>query len=237
MEHTAARLRELLREAAEPGFQSTQQGFSRERLRSLGVRTPHIRALAKAAAREYRSQRLAWSQILEIAEQLWRGEFSEEHFLAIEVLSCFRSRLGAPDWKRLSRWIDLISNWAETDGLSIYLLAPILSREPERIRRLRSWTRSRNRWRRRAAAVALVPLARRGAHWKEVAAICDRLAADRDDLIEKAIGWLLKEASRTRPTQVVEYLLKNRARLSPTTLRYAGQKLPERLRARVLQCP
>ena len=86
-------------------------------------------------------------------------------------------------------------------------------------------TRGASRWRRRAAAVALVPLARRGRQLEEAFAICDRLASDRDDLVEKAVGWLLKEASRTQPRLVTEYLLKNRAQFSRATLRYAREKL------------
>ena len=78
--------------------------------------------------------------------------------------------------------------------------------------------------------MALVPLARRGDQLDAAFQICDRLAADRDDLVEKAIGWLLKEASRTQPETVADYLLKNLDRLSGTTIRYACEKLAKRPR-------
>ena len=197
MTHTVARLRRLLREAAEPRHRATQQSFSKEKIRSIGVRTPALRRLAREAAREYRGARLPWDQIVAVADGLWRGSIHEERVLAIEILARFRSRLD--DWRRLDRWVDSLTNWAETDGLCIYLLGPMIERRPELARRLLAWTRSRNRWRRRAAAVALVPLARRGRCLEEAFAICDRLASDRDDLVEKAVDWLLKEASRTQP--------------------------------------
>ena len=234
MKHTVAYLKLALRRMADPAFRTTQQSFSREPIRSLGVRTPDIRRLAVAAAREYRRARIPLPEIWRVAEKLWKQPNIEERALAIFILASFRSVLTAADFARLDRWIDSISNWAETDGLSIDLLGPLLGRHPALIMQLPAWTRSRNRWRRRAAAVALVPLARYGYHIDTAFAICDRLADDPDDLIEKAIGWLLKEASRTQPRLVVDYLLQNRPCLSRTTLRYACEKLPEKLRRRIL---
>jgi len=234
LRHTVEHLRRRLRQAAQSGHRNTAQRFSREPVRSLGVRTPEIRRLAKEAAREYRSRRLPWAAILRLAEGLWKRETIEERSLAIEILSCFRSRFGAQEWLRFDRWVDSLSNWGETDGLCIYLLAPLLARKPALAARLPRWARSPNRWRRRAAAAALAPLARRGSLLEVVFSVCDRLGSDGDDLVEKAAGWLLKEASRTRPAEVVQYLLDNKSRLSRTTLRHACEKLPERARERVL---
>ncbi len=196
IEHTPGRLRRLLREAAEPAFRATQQSFSKEPIRTLGVRTPQVRRLATQAAKEYREARLPWEKIVTIAEELWRGKMLEERVLGIEILARFRSRLD--DWRRFDGWVDTLSNWGETDGLCIYVLAPILERQPEAARRLLAWTRSRNRWRRRAAAAALVPLARRGQHLGIAAEVCRRLAADRDDLVRKAVVWLRKQTARSR---------------------------------------
>ena len=159
----------------------------------------------------------------------------EERLLAIELVSRFRGRMTVADWKTFDGWVDGLSNWAETDGLCSQVLGSLLKREPDLIPRLTAWTRSGNRWRRRASAVALIPLARRGDFLDAAFGICDRLAGIRDDMVEKAIGWLLKEASRTQPQAVVEYLIENRQRLSRLTLRYACEKLPERLRTRALR--
>ncbi len=68
--------------------------------------------------------------------------------------------------------------------------------------------------------------------WKWPFEICDRLAAVRDDIVEKAVGWLLKEGSRTQPEAVVEFLLRDINRFSSTPIRYACEKLPKPLRVR-----
>lgn len=63
MQHTAARLRSTLRELADPARRASQQRFSREPIRSLGIHTPEIRRLAVAAAREYRREGVPLSEV------------------------------------------------------------------------------------------------------------------------------------------------------------------------------
>jgi 3-methyladenine DNA glycosylase AlkD len=64
--------------------------------------------------------------------------------------------------------------------------------------------------------------------------ICDRLAADRDDMVEKGTGWLLKEMSRTQPQAVADFMLADIGRFSRTTVRYACEKMPKALRTKVM---
>ncbi len=234
IENTAPRLKRRLREAADPEFRRSQQRFFKEPARTLGLRAAEVRRLAAEAAREYRDAGLDVDDLLEIADPLWESGIVEARVLAVLILSKFRRLLGRRHWGHFDGWVDSLSNWGETDCLCCELLAHLIDFEPPLVDRLRAWARSRNRWRRRAAAVTLVRHARRGDHHDAAFAICDRLAEDRDDTVEKAVGWLLKEASRTQPQKVADYLLENIDRLSRTTVRYACEKLPARLRSRVM---
>jgi 3-methyladenine DNA glycosylase AlkD len=234
IENTAVRLKRRLRAAADPDFRRSQQRFFKEPARTLGLRTAEVRRLAAEAAREYRAAGLEIDELLEIADALWRSGIVEARALAVLILSKFHRRLERRHWHHLDGWVDSLNNWAETDCLCCDLFTHLIEAEPPLVDRLSSWTRSRNRWRRRAAAVTLVRHARRGEHHDVAFAICDRLAEDRDDMVEKAVGWLLKEASRTQPQRVTDYLLENIDRLSRTTVRYACEKLPAKLRARVM---
>jgi 3-methyladenine DNA glycosylase AlkD len=146
----------------------------------------------------------------------------------------FKRHFERRHWNHFDGWVDSLTNWAETDGLCSLLLTPLLDKYPALVKRLKPWTRGKLRWRRRAAAVALVHRARRGEHHDAAFEICDRLAADRDDMVEKGIGWLLKEVSRTQPKAVADYLLSDIDRFSRTTVRYACEKLPPNLRKRVM---
>ena len=75
--------------------------------------------------------------------------------------------------------------------------------------------------------MSLVPIARKGEMLDEIFRIADRLMIDGDDMVQKGVGWLLKEASRKHPNEVREYLLKWRERTSALVLRYASEKLPK----------
>lgn len=224
----------MLRDSADADFRDSQRRFSKEPIRSLGVRTADLRALAGRAASEYRSVELPMDDVLEIATRLWAGRYLEERVLGVLIVARFHRRLERRHWPRLDDLVSTLCNWGETDALCVEVLAPLLEKEPELIGHLSGWTRAESRWRRRAAAVSLVPLARRGKELEAVWGLADRLASDRDDMVEKALGWLLKEASRTQPTAVADYLVERSDRFSRTTLRYACEKLPAELRERVL---
>ena len=56
--------------------------------------------------------------------------------------------------------------------------------------------------------------------------IAQRLHADREDLIQKAVGWALREAGKTDMPRLERYLRANGAAIPRTTLRYAIERFP-----------
>lgn len=235
IEHTAPHLKRLLRDAADPVKREGQLAYFKEPIRCLGVRGPDMHRIATAAAKEYRSAKLGLDEVIQIADRLWKPGILEERIVAVLIAGKFERHLERRHWSHFDGWADSLTNWAETDGLCGKILDPILRHDPSLVKRLKPWTRSKLRWRRRAAAVALVHIARHGGEHEAAFDICDRLAADRDDMVEKGVGWLLKEISRTRPKEVAAYLIDNIDGLSRTTVRYACEKLPAKLRARVMK--
>ena len=234
IEHQVPHLKRCLRGLADPERRLSTQRFFKEPVRCIGVAVPDIRRLAGEAAKEYRRAKLEFDAILQIADRLWRGSILEERILAVVIVSKFKRRLDSGHWDHFDGWVEGLTNWGETDGLCSEVLAPLLAREPSLVANLSTWTRASSRWRRRAAAVALVKAARAGDHHGAAFEICDRMAEDRDDMVEKAVGWLLKEMSRTEPDRVAEYLLANINRLSRTTVRYACETLPADLQKTVM---
>lgn len=75
-----------------------------------------------------------------------------------------------------------------------------------------------------------MPKARKGEMLKEAFKVADRLMTDRDDMVQKGVGWLLKEASKEHPNEVRDYLLKWREKTAALVLRYASEKLPREMR-------
>ncbi len=143
-----------------------------------------------------------------------------------DILRKMRGRLTPEHFEAFDGWVDTLRNWANTDTLCTGIIYATIQKDHRLVERLLEWTGSDNRWRRRASAVSLVPIARRGELLEDVLRISDRLMEDEDDMVQKGVGWLLKEASKKHPDEVREYLIKWRPRTSALVLRYASEKLP-----------
>jgi 3-methyladenine DNA glycosylase AlkD len=63
-----------------------------------------------------------------------------------------------------------------------------------------------------------------------VLAVADALLEDPEDLVQKGYGWMLKEASRSHPQEVFDYVVRWRGTMPRVALRAAIKKLPEHLR-------
>jgi 3-methyladenine DNA glycosylase AlkD len=57
---------------------------------------------------------------------------------------------------------------------------------------------------------------------------------DTDIMVQKGVGWLLKEASKKHPKEVTEFLLKWKNKTTRLILNYAVEKLPIKLKKKVL---
>jgi 3-methyladenine DNA glycosylase AlkD len=127
------------------------------------------------------------------------------------------------------------ANWATTDHICGLLIGPLLVRHPRAARRLRPWSTHGNMWVRRAAIVGLIRLARKGVALDQLYSVARRLHADREDLIQKAVGWALREAGKADEARLERYLRANGPRIPRTTLRYAIERFPPRKRRELLK--
>ena len=206
-----------------------------ERVYGYGIPTKRLRGILRDL---YQTVRRGWgfAEALECAERLLDERSIEAKTLGIELLGRFHRSFEPALLERARRWLagNRCDNWALTDNLSIRVLAPFLGRSPELVRRLRIWTRSRHLWVRRAAAVSLVPLARHGFQLDAAYRVATALLADREDLVRKATGWLLRDAGKTDPARLEAYLLSRGPRVSRTALRYAIERFPPARRRRIL---
>ena len=87
----------------------------------------------------------------------------------------------------------------------------------------------------RAAAVSLIIPAKKGQFFPEIMQIADRLLLDKDDMVQKGYGWMLKEASKLHQDEVYRYILKHRKDMPRTALRYAIEKMPPELKTEAMK--
>jgi len=58
---------------------------------------------------------------------------------------------------------------------------------------------------------------------------------DGDDLVQKGYGWMLKAASEAHQEEVYDYVMKNKAKMPRTALRYSIEKMPDALRKKAME--
>lgn len=227
-------IRRELRSKASPAFARQMQRFFKEPIRAYGWRTADVRELAARLRREIVAAGDG-TLLLAVAEKFFSGPMLEETTLGVALLERSVRKFGPAEFRRLRRWVSRIRNWGGCDALAAGLLGPMVVADAGRLSSVFRWARSKSRWQRRAAAVSLIPAARRGLYVKEILRLSDRLLLDGDYLVQKAVGWLLKETSRARPREIVSYLMRVRRRAPRLTLRTACEKLPQRTRLRILR--
>jgi len=141
---------------------------------------------------------------------------------------------GDKEFTLFTSWLDRISNWADHDALVHYLIAPMVAAGPVRTKQVFRWAKSPSRWQRRAACVALIRGARTKQFFPETALLSEMLLKEEDDMVQKGLGWLLRETAKYDPKRTVPYLMKIRTRAPRLVLRTACETLPVAVRKRVL---
>jgi 3-methyladenine DNA glycosylase AlkD len=215
--------------AADPAHATGVRNFFLEPVDPWGVRSVDLKPIEQMVYRE-----LKWMTVAErnkYCDKLWRRGKLEEGALVCHVYRRFASQCGTCEFKLFERWIDrYVNNWAHCDGVSSWLVAACIANEPVLKAQLFGWTKSRNRWKRRAASVSLLQEAKMGRSSEEIFRIAGDLAHDNDVMVQKGVGWLLKEAYIKRPEAVVEFL----AETQPPRLvvRFASEKMTARDKAR-----
>ncbi len=105
---------------------------------------------------------------------------------------------------------------------------------PERISYLKKWAKLPGRWMKRASAVTLIVPARKGLFLNDIFKIADILLLDKDDMVQKGYGWMLKASSQAYQKEVFDYVIRNKAVMPRTSLRYAIEKMPQELRTKAM---
>jgi len=232
----AERVRSELAARADPLVREGARRFCREEIEVWGVRAPAVKQIARAVYHEVKSWPAQERDAL--AGALWRGGRLEESGAVIYVYRRLSKQFGKTEFRLFETWLDrYVNTWANCDGLASWLLSAAVANDPSLISHLTGWTRSRNRWKRRAAIVSLLQEAKQGRHTREILGIAKRLIADDDDMVQKGVGWVLKEAYPKKPRAVVEFLKGPGADANRLVLRIAAEKMNPRDRAATLSRP
>src|SRR5580693_2809077 len=229
----AAQIRKMLKSGGSPEHAAGVQWFFKDEIRSHGWYTADLRRAARSFRREIRKE-FGLDFVVRVADELFSGSVLEEKIAAVFLLEKLDAEFGDCEFKLFESWIDRINCWADHDGLVHYLISPMVAAKPARTRNVFRWAKSPNRWRRRAACVALIRGSRAKMFFPEITKLSNSLLTDEDDMVQKGLGWLLRETAKFDAKRTVPYLMKIRGRAPRLVLRTACETLPPAVRKRVL---
>jgi len=207
--------------------------FFKENVKLYGLRSAMVTMIGKEHYNKIPARNKL--TVFDLCEELWKSGFMEESFIACNWSYRVRKEYLPGDFIIFERWVNCyVSNWASCDTLCNHTVGTFIEMYPEYIKGLKRWAESDNRWVKRASAVSLIIPARKGKFLNEIFEIADILHSDRDDMVQKGYGWMLKSASQAHQQEVFGYVMSNKATMPRTSLRYAIEKMPRELKARAM---
>jgi 3-methyladenine DNA glycosylase AlkD len=199
-------------------FFKTGPGEYGEGDRFLGIKVPELRKVAK----ELQQVRL------ETVRALLKSPFHEERLLSLLILMGRYRKADETGRKRVydlylksTPWID---NWDLVDLSAAHIVGEFLwQRDKRPLHRL---AKSKNLWERRIAIMATFHFIKKNA-FSQTLKISEMLLSDDEDLIHKAVGWMLREVGKRDPATEEAFLKAHYKSMPRTMLRYAIERFPE----------
>lgn len=232
--YIAAHIRRVLEDGGSAPHSEEVQWFFKEEIKSRGWYAGELRKVAVRFRRTILREQ-GYEFLLQVADKLFAGRVLEEKVFAVFLLETLTEQFGDSEFRLFESWLARISGWADHDGLVHYLISPMVAAKPARTKAVFRWARSSDRWHRRAACVALIRAARQKTQFEEITRLSDQLLSDHDAMVQKGLGWLLRETAKADAQRTLPYLMSIRDRSPRLVLRTACETLPEASRAKVLR--
>ncbi len=211
--------RHTLHQLADPVRARTQRGFFRNCTGDtfLGVPTASARKVAKE---------FAHLQLTDI-RKLMGSAIHDERSLAHMILRIQFQKAGEAGQERIFNFYlrnrRFIRDWDGVDDSAPYIVGPwLLTRDKSPLHEL---AKSSRLWDRRIAIVSTWWFIRKN-HLDDTFALAEILLHDREDLIHKATGWMLREAGKKDLHALEKFLRRHHATMPRTSLRYAIERFP-----------
>ncbi len=191
----------------------------------IGITVPQSRTLAT----KYKDM-----EFLELTDLL-KSKIHEERLIALLIL-VYKFQNMPMEQRRIYEFYikntKFVNNWDLVDVSSDKIVGGYLIDKPKDI--LLKLANSKNIWERRIAMVATYHFIRNN-EFKETLRIAEALLSDEEDLIQKAVGWMLKEVGNKDKDVEIKFLNKFYKKMGRTALRYSLEKFPKTIAQKYLE--
>jgi len=216
----AAQLFQLFEENRNEERARQMSAYMRNLFPFLGIQTPKRRELSREFLKEARKkQAVDW----EFVKRCWAKEEREYQYLALDYLKRMEKWLTARDTVKLKE-LALDKSWWDTVDVIDKLIGNIALNHPKINEKLLEWSVADNIWLRRIAINH-----QRGRKEKTDTQLLEKVIVNNlgqtEFFIQKAIGWALREYSKTDPEWVRRFIKKHEGKMAPLSIREASKYL------------
>ena len=164
-------------------------------------------------------------EFYEIFDRLWGSGYHEEMSLALYALQLYEEEFDMKTWKFLKSRLKEIQTWDQIDAVSTFIIGKILLKYPKLEKELLKLSKNENFWMRRIAIVSTLPRIKTG-DIKLTMKLAEFYVKDKEPYIQKATGWMLREAGKKQPEIVKRFILKH-IHMPSLTFSYATEQMLE----------
>jgi len=192
--------------------------YMRDQFAFLGIPSVPRRSLQREAFPRIRPP--SGDALLRLAEELWALPEREYQYAACDLLAKHVALLGPEHLGRVRQLIETRSWWDTVDALAAHVVGPMVSATPTLVSDMDRWVTERNLWIARTALLHQLRF-REQTDAVRLFRYCKLQSSHRGFFIRKAIGWALREYSKTDPRAVQAFIASHEASLSPLSRREA----------------
>lgn len=208
-----------LRNLANADDARAMKAYMRGRFEFLGVKTPARRKAAKAFFKKHGGADIDWRFV----RQAWEHPFREMQYAALDYLETRKNLLRPGDLPQLKKLAQTKSWWDTIDFLD-RLAGGIIAGFPETRPVILQWSRDEDIWLRRLAIDhQLLRKDQTDQHLLEQILVNN--LDQTEFFINKAIGWALRDYSKTNPEWVKNFIRQHHGKMAPLSIREASKYL------------
>jgi 3-methyladenine DNA glycosylase AlkD len=168
-----------------------------------GVRVPELSVLAKKLHGEQDLKKF-----YKVFNKLWKSGYHEEMSLAIYTLQLYEKDFDMKTWKFIKSKLKDMNSWDQIDSVAVHIIGPLLIKYPSLESEIIKLAKSMNMWHNRLAIVSTLPLIRKKENQLAMKLI-DMHLYSKEDYVQKAVGWMLRDIGDRRPEMIKRYILKH----------------------------
>ena len=206
-------LLENLKAVANPDDAGAMKAYMKNKFEFLGVKTPARRKLAKAFFKQQTDSVIDWNFI----NEAWNNPYRELQYAALDYLESRKKLLTPSDLPRLKKLAQTKSWWDTIDSLD-RLVGTIIVRFPETKEIILAWSRDEDIWLRRLAIDHQL-LRKEETDTELLENILVNNLGQTEFFINKAIGWALRDYSKTNPDWVRDFIERHQAEMAGLSIR------------------